>query len=142
MVQELELQEIIPGVCDRIFERSSVFASLGDLVKFLRICFLAEGQSIVKSGGCRGNFLRCPSFHSLQIGLDLWSSGICSCTSVTTCPLAVGSSQGLRKIRQYSQIHETVESLSQKIGRTPAEIQTSLCCYNKYCKWLLGQATN
>ena len=75
-------------------------------------------------------------FCSLQIACDLMSLGLVHVRDTSDCPTTIGSDRGLKRVREYDP-QATVKSLAEQTGREAHEIQTSLCEYDKYCRWTL-----
>ena len=85
------------------------------------------------------NTARTPNFHAVQIACDLFVLGLIKLRDGgADCPLATGSTAGLRHVRRLEDSEATIKSLAQKTGRKAHEVQTSLCEYNKYVKWYNG----
>ena len=83
--------------------------------------------------------VRQSNFHSVQIACDLYTLGLVKLDdNGADCPLAIGSSAGIKHVHRWEDKKATIKSLAEQTGREPHEVQTSLCEYNKYVKWWNG----
>ena len=75
----------------------------------------------------------------MQIACDLFTLGIVKLADDgADCPLATGSSAGIKHVQRWEDPDATVKTLAEQTGRESHEVQTSLCEYNKYVKWWNG----
>ena len=74
-------------------------------------------------------------FHSLQIAMDLMVYDVLPIKNKDDCPVTIGSRRGLARVRKTEGKEKTLKRLAVETGREPHEVQTSLCEYDKYCRY-------
>ncbi len=118
--------ESLPALCDRVgacFKRAS--EKHAGALSAMRAREEKNGD----------NTKRKPNFHSVQIACDLFTLGLVKLADDgADCPLATGSSAGIKHVRRWEDPEASVRSLAAAMH----EVQTSLCEYNKYTKWWNG----
>ena len=126
----LDVCDSLPAFCDHV-DRSIKQASEKHAEALADMRVREEKQ--------RDNTERKLSFHSVQIACDLFTLRLAKLAdNGADCPLATGSSAGIKHVQRWEDPDATVKTLAEQTGREPHEVQTSLCEYNKYVKWWNG----
>ena len=126
----LEVCDSLPALCDHV-DRAIKQASEKHTVA------LADMRA--REEKPQDNTERKLNFHTVQIACDLFALRLVKLAdNGADCPLATGSSSGIKHVQRWEDPDATAKTLAERTGREPHEVQTSLCEYNKYVKWWNG----